>query len=131
MKYLLDTDIASFYLRGEFNLVEPFRKAGFDNLRLSVVTVSEMRVVPYMNPNDQLNFQTIDKLSRLLGVLHPDERTWDLFSEIKARALRMRKKPGDFDVLQSALAKQNGMVVVTHNCADYEGITDFEDWVTV
>lgn len=128
MKYLIDTDIASYYLRGKYNLVEVFKNKSPLNLRLSVITVAQMQVLAYKNPHSKINLSSIGNLARLLGVLDINRRTWEIFSVTKAGAEKIGKPKGDFDILQSLIAKQHGLIVVTHNTGHYEGIIQCEDW---
>jgi len=128
MKYLIDTDVASYYLRGKFNLVSTFKNKGPSNIRLSVITVAQMEVLAYKNPHSKVNLSSIGNLARLLGVLDIDRRTWEIFSLTKAEVEKIGKPKGDFDILQSSVAKQHGLIVVSHNIEHYEGIIQCEDW---
>jgi len=40
MKYLLDTNICIYFLKGRFGLVETFDKLGFENLYISEITIA-------------------------------------------------------------------------------------------
>ena len=137
MRYLLDTDIASDYLRGKYNLPDKFIEKGIDTIRLSSVTLAEMRVVAHRNPASKLNFQSIREMARKYGVISPDEDTWAAYSKIKAdfhdwierTKAKGVKEPGDLDILIVAIAKQYNLVVVTANRKHFENITDkFENW---
>lgn len=129
MKYLLDTDIASYYLRGKFNLQEIFQKKGPEDIRLSRVTLAEMEVLAYKGPNPTINSLTIAELARWMGVLEVDVKTWQIFSRTKAELLSQGKPKGDLDILQAAVAKQHGLVVITHNTGHFQDLVDFEDWI--
>ena len=129
MKYLIDTDIASYYLRGKYTLVKTFRDKGPSDLRLSVITVAQMQVLAYKNPHSKINLSSIESLARWMGTLDVDRRTWQIFSQTKAEAEKRGKPKGDLDILQASLAKQYGLVVVTHNMDHYEGIVEYEDWI--
>ncbi len=128
MKYLIDTDIASYYLRGKYSLDRIFAEKGPSELVLSVVTVGELRVLAYKNPQSKLNLSTINTFALRIGVLNLDEDTWDIFSRTKAAILQQGEARGDFDLLQAAIAKRHALTVVTHNTKHYDGIADFEDW---
>ncbi len=128
MKFLIDTDIASCYLRRQFSLFDKFQNAGFDNLCLSIVTLAEMRVMPYRKPSGKLNFQVIDDFAAQLGVLWPDARTWELFSEMKAKSIDLRNNAGDLDIIQAAFARQHNLIVVTRNLQHFIGLAPTEDW---
>jgi len=137
MRYLLDTDIASDYLRGKYNLQDKFIEKGIDTIRLSSVTLAEMRVVAHRTPASKLNFHSIREMARKYGVISPDEETWAVYSEIKAdlhdrldrKEIEGEKKPGDLDILIASIAKQYNLVVVTANREHFENISDkFENW---
>ena len=128
MKYLIDTDIASYYLRGKYNLVEVFKNKGPLNLRLSVVTVAQMQVLAYKNPHSKINLSNIGNLARWLGLLDIDRNTWEIFSKTKAELEKRGKPRGDLDILQASIAKQHSLIVITHNINHYEDIIGCEDW---
>jgi len=128
MKYLIDTDIASYYLRGKYNLVNIFRDKGPSNIRLSVITVAQMEVLGHKNPHSQINLSSIGNLARLFGVVDIDRNTWNIFSKTKAELEKRGKLTGDLDILQASIAKQHGLIVITHNTGHYEGIIQCEDW---
>jgi tRNA(fMet)-specific endonuclease VapC len=130
MKYLIDTDIASYYLRGKHNLVEIFKNKGPSDLRLSIITVAQMQVLAYKNPHSKINLLSISNLARWLGVLDIDRGTWQIFSKTKADADKRGRPRGDLDILQSSVAKQCGLLVVTHNTEHYKGIVECEDWTS-
>jgi len=44
MKYLLDTDISVFYLRGKYNINQKLKEIiGFDNCFISEITLAELK----------------------------------------------------------------------------------------
>lgn len=130
MKYLIDTDIASYFLRGKFSLDKVFKEKDPSEITLSAVTVAEMQVVAYKNPQSKLNLQTISKFAQWAGVLDLDQETWMIFAKTKAETLQRGEPRGDLDILQVAVAMQYDLVVVTHNLVHYTGLVDCEDWST-
>lgn len=129
MKYLIDTDISSYFLRGRFNLLDIFERKGIPNLRLSRITVAELEVLAFKNPHSKINFSSIQSLSQNCGVLEIDTETWQIFSKLKADTLNRGIKKGDFDILIASTAKQNNLVLVTNNTSHYEDIVEVENWV--
>jgi len=129
MKYLLDTDIASYFLRGKYDLVSIFEKRGYPQIKLSRITVAELEVLAYKNPSSKINHPIIHKLAFNFGVIEIDIDTWRIFSMIKAEIKKQGKPRGDLDILQAAIAKQNSLVVVTNNVRHFEGLIDTENWI--
>jgi len=130
MKYLIDTDIASYYLRGKYNLNKVFEEKLIVNLTLSIITVAELEVLAHKNPQSKINLLTITQLADLLGIINLNHETWQIFSATKAKTLSIGKPKGDFDLLQASIAKQNNLILVTHNLDHYKDIIDCEDWTT-
>lgn len=130
MKYLLDTDIASHYLRGKHNLRDIFQSKGPENIRLSRITIAEMEVLAYKSSHSKINFATIRELARWMGVIEVEHETWQIFSQTKAELLSQGKPKGDLDILQAAVAKQHGLMVITHNAGHFQDLVEFEDWIT-
>lgn len=129
MKYLLDTDITSYYLRGKYNLSEMFERKGIGNVRLSRVTVAELEVLAHRNPRSAINLSSAHAFSEKLGVVEIGKGTWGIFSRKKALLLNEGMKKGDFDILMPSAAEEHGMVVVTNNTKHYEGLVEVENWI--
>lgn len=129
MKYLLDTDICSYYLRGKYNLEEIFDRKGFRNLKLSIATVADLEVLAFRNPSSRINFSRIYALSQAVGVLNIERETWSIYSKLKADTLSRGAKKGDIDILIASLAKQHDMVVITNNVSHFEGLVSIENWI--
>jgi predicted nucleic acid-binding protein len=129
MKYLIDADIASYYLRGKYDLLNIFGTKGFKNIRISITTVAELEVLEYKNPNSKINRSAVYSLSKQLGIIDIDRKTWTLFSQMKATTLSTGKPRGDFDILLASIAIQNNMVVVSNNIAHYDDLVQAENWI--
>ena len=129
MKYLLDTDISSYYLRGRFNLIETFEQKGLQNIRVSRITIAELEVLALRNPESKINLSSITSMSSALGIMEVDRGTWKQFSLLKADILNRGVARGDFDIMNAAIANQHGMIIVTNNVAHYEDIASVENWI--
>jgi len=129
MTYLIDTDIASYYLRGKYNLIDVFEKKGYQNSRLSRITVAELEVLAYRNPASRINISAIKSFSHHIGILDIDEETWRIFSVTKASILKHGMKRGDLDILNASVAIQYEMIVVTNNISHYENLVKVENWL--
>lgn len=128
MKYLIDTDIISYYLRGKYNLLTVFERKGFSNLKLSIITVAELEVLAHKSPHSKISFSTINTFAQEVGVLNVNQDTWKLYSKTKAEAMKKGNTVGDLDFLQASLAKQHNLIVVTNNIKHYTGIVEIENW---
>ncbi|MCK5506342.1 MAG: type II toxin-antitoxin system VapC family toxin [Thermodesulfovibrionia bacterium] len=130
MKYLIDTDISSYFLRGKFNLFNVFEEKGLQNISLSRISIAELEVLAHRTPQSKINLSTIVSFSENLGVTEVDNETWKLFSILKADLLNKGSKRGDFDILNASIARQHNMIVVTNNVSHYEDIVSVENWAS-
>ena len=136
MAYLLDTDIASYFLRGLHGLRARVREVGEDQIHLSDVTQAELLVLAWRATSSRVTHGSVAGLARACAVRPVGRAAWDLFPELKARLLSRGRPPGpqgNFDVLQACVALADGLTLVTHNLRHYTPITEItslhvEDW---
>jgi tRNA(fMet)-specific endonuclease VapC len=129
MKYLIDTDISSYFLRGKYNLLNIFIQKGLSDIRISAVSVAELEVLAHKNPASKINFSSIAILSQKLGILNVDNETWKLFSKLKADTLKSGAQRGDFDLLIASIALQHLLILVTNNVSHYKDLVAVENWI--
>lgn len=107
-KYLLDTNICIFLLRGKYEIDEKINAVGLHR-----------------------RMQDLDKFIASVHVL-PIVGTFDLFASEKAR-LRLAGTPADdnFDLLIGCTAVLYDLVMVTENLKDFKNISHIclENWI--
>lgn len=125
-RYLLDTDIVSYALRGDAVVVAHVAIVPLPNLVLSRITLAELSVLVH---GRTARGRTQARLARL-KTEHPfvdlDDAIWDRFALLKADVVRTGRAPGltgDFDTLQAACALQHGLVLVTNNVRHFDIFT--------
>jgi len=131
MKYLLDTDISSFYLRGRYNLLDVFIRKGIDNIRIPRPTVAQLEVAAYRNRYKEINFSNIQSFSQNFGILEVDNETWQIFPKLRAETLKQGKTRGDFDILIASIATQHDLIVVTNNEKHFKDLVGIENWIKI
>ena len=133
MKYLLDTNICVFSLRGKFDVDAAIDKVGWDNCYISEITVLELKY------GAELSFQRdgIDRspqLQKFLSAINtlPITDALDLAAKEKIR-LRLAGTPADddFDLLIACTSIVNGMVMVTDNIKDFKNVRgiNLQNWI--
>jgi predicted nucleic acid-binding protein len=127
--YLIDTDISSYFLRGKYNLNSVFVKKGIERIRVSVLTIAELKVLANKNTQSIINLQRINEFAAKVGVLDLDEKVWEVFSKLKAEALLKGKVVGDFDILNASIAKRFDCIMVTNNVSHYSQFIQIENWI--
>lgn len=132
MRYLLDTNIVVFLLRGRVEVAEAIDKVGFENCAISEVTKAEIltgyhkAVLKGRHPDRRV----LDFLDAVAVV--PVSSAIDLYSRELARLQVEGLAIDDFDLLIATTAVACGMVLVTDNVAHLGRVQGVmvENWVT-
>lgn len=114
MRFLIDTNICIYFLKGMFNLVEKFDKIGIENLYISEITVAELKFGAAKSDHPSKNKKIIEMLINKFKQI-PIYKSLDVFAEEKARLRKEGNIVDDFDLLIGATAVANNMVLVTNN----------------
>lgn len=114
MKYLLDTNICIYFLKGRYGLVEKFDTVGFENLYVSVITIAELKYGASNSNQPDKNKNVIERLSNKFKKI-PIFNAIDIFADEKARLKKKGKIIDDFDLLIGATSISNDMILVTNN----------------
>ena len=129
MKYLLDTNICIYFLKGQFDLYRKIQDIGEDNCLLSEITVAELKYGVENSAQKEKNRKNLEAFQSKFGIL-PIFPALDIFAKEKSRLKAKGKILDDFDLLIGSTAICNGLVLVTRNIKDFdrlEGIV-IEDW---
>ena len=132
-KYLLDTNICIFLLRGKYNVDKKMDEVGLENCYISEITVAELKYGAELGNRQGLvrRMQSFDEFIASVRVL-PISETLDLFAKEKAR-LRLAGTPADdnFDLLIGCTAIEYDLVMVTENLQDFKNFSGIrlENWI--
>ncbi|MEA1874188.1 MAG: type II toxin-antitoxin system VapC family toxin [Bacteroidota bacterium] len=130
MKYLLDTNICIYFLKGNFRLVETFDKIGFENLYISEITIAELKFGAAKSDRPKNNKIVIDKLANKFKQI-PISGSLDIFAAEKARLRKDGNIVDDFDLLIGSTAIFNEMTLVTNNEKHFIRLKNIqiENWI--
>lgn len=129
-KYLIDTDICIFYLKGKFGLNKKIKKVGIENCYVSEITIAELTFGAYKSTQLDKHLAEVKNI-RVLFEIVPIYGSIEKFGQEKARLHSVGTPIPDFDLLIGSTAVANGMVMVTNNTkhmSRIEGIK-IENWI--
>lgn len=132
-KYLLDTNICIFLLRGKYDVDKRIDEVGFTNCYISEITVAELKYGAELGRKQGLHQRQLG-LEKFLEAIHilPITGALDLFASEKVR-LRLAGTPVDdnFDLLIGCSAIGHQMVMVTENVKDFKNLSGIriENWI--
>lgn len=130
-KYLIDTNICIYFLKGQFNLDQKLDEAGIQNCYLSEITVAKLKFGIAKSVKQDKNRLIVEGFMNKLNII-PIFPALDFYAEEKARLRKEGRIVDDFDLLIGASAVVNKLTLVTRNVRDFERIKglDWEDWTS-
>jgi tRNA(fMet)-specific endonuclease VapC len=131
-KYLLDTNICIYFLKGLYQLDEKIKLAGQSNCFISEITVAELKFGAANSSRVKENAKLFTAFINKFTVL-PIYPALDIYAKEKARLRKAGKPIDDFDLLIGSTAVVNKLILVTKNTTDFERIEKIKikDWTLV
>lgn len=131
MKYLLDTNICVYWLKGNEQIEQKILFVGMDNVALSFINVSELYYGAYKSQRIDSNLNLVRQLTEQLDVVESDEAINEIFGQLKADLESVGAIIDDADLFIAACAKVHGLILVTNNMKHFKRIKGLklENWV--
>jgi len=131
-KYLIDTNIAIFYMKGKFDLEAQFDKVPAENVFISEMTLAELKFGVEKSEKPEKNKKALDNFLTGVQVL-PIFHSLDLFAKEKARLQKAGTPIDDFDLLIGVTSVTHKLTMVTNNTNHFKRIKGIrlEDWTLV
>ena len=128
-KYLIDTNIAIFYMKGKFNLGEKFDSVDADSCFISEMTLAELKFGVEKSQHVAKNREALTNFLTGVQVL-PIFHALDLYAQEKARLQKAGTPIDDFDLLIGVTAVTHKLTMVTNNTKHFNRIAEIElaDW---
>lgn len=130
-KYLLDTNICIYFLKGQFDLNKKIEEIGEENCLLSEITVAELKFGVENRVQKEKNRKNNDAFQAKFKIL-PVFPALDIYAKEKSRLKTKGKIVDDFDLLIGATAIHNNLTLVTRNVKDFNRLDGIiiEDWTS-
>ena len=131
MKYLLDTNVLSDFVRGQQAVTARLRQEAPPQLSVSVITEMEVEYGLARNPNVAPRVREVMRtLLNTISVLPFEREDARVTAQLRA-ALNSQGTPiGAYDLLLASCALRRGLKIVTHNAREFVrvGGLRLEDW---
>lgn len=129
MSYLIDTNIAIFYMKGKFSLDVKFRQLTVNECFISEITLAELKFGVQNSEKPAKNKQVLEKFLTGVQIL-PIFHSLDLYAEEKARLRKLGTPIDDFDLLIGVTSVNHDLTMVTNNTNHFKRIRNIklEDW---
>jgi len=130
-KFLLDTNICIYFIKGQFDLYRKITAVGEENCLLSEVTIAELKYGVENSVQKEKNRKNIEAFIAKFDIL-PIFPVLDIYAKEKARLKTKGRMLDDFDLLIGTTAIFNNLTLVTKNVSDFDRLDGIviEDWTT-
>jgi len=132
--YLLDTNIISYWMRGDKRVIDRIKKHSPSDLALSTVTLAEILYgIEKSSMKKKERRLKIEQISSLLSLYSFNEAAAGEYAVIRAQLEREGMVISERDTQIASIAMANKLIVVTHNAEEFVriGKLKVEDWATV
>ena len=129
-KFILDTDMCIYWLKGNENIEKNIVKNGFEEVFITVITECELFYGAYKSMKKDKNLAVVEDLKTKISTLHTVNGVPVAYGQIKAELESKGEPLDDADLLIASIALQNDATLVTNNTAHFKKINGLkiENW---
>lgn len=131
--YLLDTNIISYWMRGDRQVIDRIKQHAPSDLVLSTITLAEILYGIEKSPMKKKERRLkIQQILSLLGMYSFDEAAAVEYAVIRTQLEREGRVISERDTQIASIAMANKLILVTHNVKEFGriGKLKVEDWAT-
>lgn len=130
MKYLLDTDICIYWLKGKTTVRARVNQVDWSQIAICTITASELYFGAYNSSKIAQNLRTAENFIQSITVLPLSDDVIKKFGQLKAQLRKAGTPVADFDLLIASVALTENLILVTNNTRHYQRITglDLDNW---
>lgn len=131
MKYLFDTDILIYWLKGNQAIERKAVATGLENIDYSIISLAELYFGAYNSEQIEKNLQAIKIVQQKLSLVNFNDKSAQLFGMIKAQLTQQGNLIMDADILIGSIAQANELILVTNNTKHFQRIPNLplENWL--
>lgn len=132
MKYMLDTNICSYFIKKKPRSVFDALHANMmEGIAISSITLAELEYGVAMSERREANTDALAQFLTLPTILEFDTAAAAEYGNIRATLRRKGTPIGPMDTLIAAHARASGLVLVTNNTKEFERVEGLhlENWV--
>lgn len=131
MKYLFDTDILIYWLKGNQAIERKAVAMGLENIGYSIISLAELYFGAYNSEQIEKNLKAIKIVQQKLPLFNCNDKSSQLFGMIKAQLTQQGNIIMDADIMIGSIAQANELILVTNNTKHFQRIPNLplENWL--
>ena len=128
-RYLLDTNICIYFIKGKYDLDKKIEKIDSENCFISEVTLAELKFGVENSEKKEKNQKVLDNFLSGITII-PIYNSLDIYAKEKARLRKAGMVIDDFDLLIGSTDIAHKITLVTNNSAHFKRLKgiETEDW---
>ena len=129
MRYMLDTDIASYLIRGDHPGVTAKFTELYESCAISSITAAELQYGARKRNNRMLT-QKVQALCNLMTIIPWNDEAANVYAKLRVELETLGPPSGNMDMLIAASAVAEGATLVTNNVEHFSKIASLkiENW---
>ena len=125
-KYLIDSDILIYFLKGKQEVVEKISKIPIDDLYISRINYTELIYGAYNSARINQNLKVIEPFLENFTVLEFTKESSLIFAKEKARLKKNGNIIADMDLMIASITIENNCTLISNNIKHFERIQNLE-----
>ena len=125
-KYLIDSDILIYFLKGKQEVVERLSQIPIDDLYISRINYTELIYGAYNSSKINQNLKVIEPFLDSFKVLEFTKISSLIFAKEKARLKKNGNIIADMDLMIASIAIENDCTLISNNIKHYDRVQNLE-----
>ena len=125
-KYLIDSDILIYFLKGKQEVVEKLSHIPVDDLYISRINYTELIYGAYNSTKIEQNLKVIEPFLGSFKILEFTQASSLIFAKEKARLKKSGNIIADMDLMIASIAIENGCTLISNNIKHFERVQSLE-----
>ena len=125
-KYLVDSDILIYFLKGKKEVVERLTQISNDDLYISRINYTELIYGAYNSSKVNHNLKVIEPFLEKFKVLEFTKVSSLIFAKEKARLKKNGNIIADMDLMIASIAIENSCTLISNNLKHFERIQNLK-----
>jgi predicted nucleic acid-binding protein len=125
-KYLIDSDILIYFLKGKQEVVEKLSHIPIDDLYISRINYTELIYGAYNSTKIEKNLKVIEPFLENFKILEFTQVSSLIFAKEKARLKKSGNIIADMDLMIASIAIENDCTLISNNLKHFQRIKELE-----
>ena len=125
-KYLIDSDILIYFLKGKQEVVERLSQIPIDDLYISRINYTELIYGAYNSAKIEKNLKVIEPFLDSFKVLEFTQKSSLIFAKEKARLKKNGNIIADMDLMIASIAIENDCTLISNNIKHFERVQNLD-----